>query len=199
MLSVLPLKRPGMLPGKVPLNEKAGFFRPRNQWAKCVAWEPERGSDPETGGLGRQFSFFRSGRINCLLGEQQWPSTTCSLARCSQRRCGHERRFARSSVCCVFHSFLQACCQQEKENIFFPRAVRQEKPDAPILTESLQQIHGKILIRHQHTWCYVSNQRRKLSKKKASCQNWQRILGHVKVQPPRWEAVRQECLVWHWC
>ena len=115
------------------------FFRAKNQWAKCVAWEPEQGSDPETGGLGCQFSFFRSGRINCLLGEQQWPSTTCFLARCSQRRSGHERRFARRWVCCVFHWFLQAWCQQENEIIFFPRAVRQEKPGVPILTESLQQ------------------------------------------------------------
>ena len=142
----------------------------RDQIQKLVAW--------------CQFSFFRSGRINCLLGEQQWPSTTCFLARCSLRRCGHERRFARSSVCCVFHSFLQACCQQEINNLFFPRAVCQEKPNVPILTKSLQQIHGKILIRHQHTWCYISNQRRKLCKKRASCQNWQRVLGHVQVQPP---------------
>ena len=27
------------------------FLRAKNQWAKCVAWEPEQGSDPETGGL----------------------------------------------------------------------------------------------------------------------------------------------------
>ena len=103
----------------------------RDQIQKLVAW--------------CQFSFFRSGRINCLLGEQQWPSTTCFLARCSLRRCGHERRFARSSVRCVFHSFLQACCQQEINNLFFsPELCAKRSQMRQLLQNHCNKFMGKF-------------------------------------------------------
>ena len=41
-------------------------------------------------------------------------------ACCSERRCGHERRLARSWVGCFFHWILQACCQEKDEKHFSP-------------------------------------------------------------------------------
>lgn len=62
-------------------------------------------------------------------------------ACCSERRCGHERRLARSWVGCFFHWILQACCQEKDENTLLSRAVWEEKQRAKKFTGSLQQRH----------------------------------------------------------
>ena len=56
-------------------------------------------------------------------------------ACCSERRCGHERRLARSWVGCFFHWILQACCQEKDEtNTLLSRDVWEEKQRAQIFT-----------------------------------------------------------------
>ena len=186
--AMLPLKRRGMLPGELSLNEKAGFSSSKKSMGKMCGLRARTGIRSRNWWLGWGADSVSSDleESTVYLVSNRDPPPRAFLARSSQRRCGHERKLARSWVCCVFHWFLHACCRQEKD-FFFPRAVCQEKPGVPILTESLQQRNkfmGKFWFDISTHGVMSRSKEESFPKKRASCQHWQRVFGHVKVQPP---------------
>ena len=179
MLSVLP----GMLPGKAPLNEKAGFFRAKNQWAKRVAGEPEQGSDPETGGLvpiqflqiwkNQLFTWWATVTLNHLLFGTLFSKEVWSWAKvCSK-----------FSLLCFPFVFASLLSTRNKQSFFpqscVPREAKCANSYKIIATNSWENSDSTSA----HMVLYLESEKKTLQKR-ASCQNWQRVLGHVQVQPP---------------
>ena len=106
-------------------------------------------------------------------------------ARCSERRCGHERRLARSWVGCFFHWILQACCQEKDEKIHFSPEMCEKKSNVHKFLQDHcnrgTKLMGNFCIDIGTNGAVSGIREEHFFKKGTNWQNWQRILGHVVV------------------
>ena len=125
-------------------------------------------------------------------------------ACCSERRCGHERRLARSWVSFFYHWILQACCQEKDEKIHFSPEMCEKKSNVHNFlqdhcnrgansweTSALTSAHMVLCLESEKNTFKKRDELSKLTENSWTC-------CCLVTETPRWEAVRKECLVLQW-
>ena len=185
---------------KSPTERKGRFFfEQKNQWAKRVAGEPEQGPDPETGGLvpiqflqiwkNQLFTWWATVTLNHLLFGTLFSKEVWSWAKvCSKF----------SSLCFPF-VFASLLSTRNKQSFFPQSCVPREAKCANyykiIATNSWENSDSTSA----HMVLYLESEKKTLQKKGELSKLTKSSWTCSSPATYRWEAVRQECLVWHWC